>query len=73
VAPVECDPACSGKPSASDRLQPGQAYRTGRLAHLKRHVFAQVFDLPLDADQALVFVELGVIERIQSLVPPAAH
>jgi hypothetical protein len=31
-----------------------------------------VFDLPLDADQALVFVHLGVIERIQSMTPPVA-
>jgi hypothetical protein len=72
VALVECDPERSGKPSATDRLIPEQAYRTGRVAHLKREAFAQVFDLPLDADQALVFVQLGVIERIQSMAPPAA-
>ncbi|MDH1505978.1 ATPase [Aeromonas caviae] len=41
VALVECDPQRSGSPGG--RLKPEQAYRTGRLAHLKHHVFAKVF------------------------------
>jgi len=70
VALVECDPQRSGAPGG--RLKPEQAYRTGRLAHIKRHVFAQVFNVPIEANQACVFVEPGVIEQLQAMVPPAA-
>ena len=38
VALVECDPQRSGS-QASGRMKPEQAYRTGRLAHLKREAF----------------------------------
>ena len=68
VALVECDPQRSGSPG--DRLKPEQAYRTGRLAHLKRGVFATVFNVPVAADQACVFVEPGVIERLQAMAEP---
>ncbi|AJP48574.1 ATPase [Rugosibacter aromaticivorans] len=70
VAMVECDPERSGLPG--DRLKPEQAYRTGRLAHLKREAFATVFNVPIAADQTCVFVEPGVIERLQAMVEPAA-
>ncbi|MES2237202.1 MAG: ATPase [Pseudomonadota bacterium] len=70
VALVECDPERSGLPG--DRLKPEQAYRTGRLAHLKREAFATVFNVPVTADRAFVFVEPGVIERLESMVEPAA-
>ncbi|MGJ7530539.1 ATPase [Variovorax sp. GB1P17] len=69
VALVECDPQRSGSPSG--RLKPEQAYRTGRLAHIKRHVFTQVFNVPIEASQPCVFVEPGVIEQLQAMVPPA--
>jgi hypothetical protein len=72
VALVECDPQRSGKPSGADRLKPEQAYRTGRLAHLKRDVFATVINVPIKADQACVFVEPGVIEKLQAMVAPAS-
>lgn len=68
VALVECDPECSGKPSGADRLRPEQAYRTGRLAHLKHGVFAAVFNVQVTADQVCVFVEPGIIEHIQAMV-----
>ncbi len=70
VALVECDPQRSGSPG--DRLKPEQAYRTGRLAHLKREVFADMFNVPVAADQAFVFVEPGVIEQLQAMVGPAS-
>ncbi|MDN2614433.1 ATPase [Enterobacter kobei] len=69
VALVECDPQRSG--SAGARMKPEQAYRTGRLAHLKREAFAQVFYVPIKANQACVFVEPGVIEQLQTMVEPA--
>ena len=52
-------------------MKPEQAYRTGRLAHLKRNVFAKVFNVPIEANQPCVFVEPGVIEQLQSMVAPA--
>ena len=70
VALVECDPRKSGVCAGTQRLQPERAYRTGRLAHLKREVFAQVFNGGIDADQALVFVEIGVIDHVQRLAAP---
>ncbi len=68
VALVECDPQRSGLSSGSDRLKPEQAYRTGRLAHVKRDVFTRVFNVPIADDQPCVFVEPGVIDQLQSMV-----
>ncbi|MDX9701245.1 MAG: ATPase [Rhodocyclaceae bacterium] len=67
VALVECDPQSSGSPAGGGRVKPEQAYRTGRLAHLKREAFAQVFNVPIAADQPCVFVEPGVIEQLQTM------
>jgi hypothetical protein len=72
VALVECDPLRSGKASGVDGLKPEQASRTGRLAHLKRAMFTTVFNVPIAADQACVFVEPGVIEELQTMVAPAS-
>ena len=52
-------------------MKPEQAYRTGRLVHLKRGAFAQVFNVSITVDQPCVFVEPGVIKRLQSMVAPA--
>ena len=73
VALIECDPQRSGSPAGGANVKPEQAYRTGRLAHLKREVFARVFNLPIAANQPCVFVEPGVIEQVQSMVAPAAN
>lgn len=70
VALVECDPQRSGTPAGGASVKPEQAYRTGRLAHLKREVFARVFNVPIADKQPCVFVEPGVIEQLQSM---AAH
>ena len=71
VALVECDPQRSGAPSGDGRMKSEQAYRTGRLAHLKRDAFARVFNVVIVADQPVVFVEPGVIERLQAMAAPA--
>lgn len=70
VALVECDPQRSGTLSADGQMKPEQAYRTGRLAHLKRDVFGRVFNVAIAADQPVVFVEPGVIERLQAMTAP---
>lgn len=71
VALVECDPLRSGLPSGEGSMKPEEAYRTGRVAHLKRSAFAKVFNVPITTVQPCMFVELGVIERLQSMVAPA--
>lgn len=73
VALVECDPQRSGAPAGAGRMKSEQIYRTGRLAHLKRHVFAKVFNVPIADDQACVFVEPDVIEQLESMVARAAN
>jgi len=72
IALVECDPQRSGSPSVSGNLKPEQAYRTGRLAHLKREAFDKVFNVPIAADQPCVFVEPGVLEQLQAMIEPAS-
>lgn len=72
VALVECDPQRSGSP-AGGRMKPEQAYRTGRVAHLRRTAFAQVFNVPIEDEQACVFVEPGVLDHLQAMVAPAAN
>lgn len=72
VALVECDPQRSGS-SAGGRMNPQQAYRTGRLAYVRREVLAQMFIVPIADDQMCVFVEPGVIERLQAMARPTAH
>lgn len=72
VALVECDPRRSGASAGATRMKPEQAYRTGRIAHLRRAVFAEVFNLPIETTQVCVFVEPGIIDRLQSMTAPAA-
>ncbi len=66
VALVECDPQRSGS-QARGCMKPEQAYRTGRLAHLKREVFTDVFNVPIEDKQPCLFVEPGVIEQLQAM------
>lgn len=70
VALIECDLQRSGSLSETGCMKPEQAYRTGQLAHLKRDVFASVFDMPIADDQACVFVDPGIIKWLQAMVMP---
>lgn len=72
VALVECDPQRSGVSASARSLKAEQAYRTGRLAHLKREAFSRVFNVEVDPANPCVFVEPGVIERVQAMVEPSA-
>jgi hypothetical protein len=73
VALVECDPERSGAQSANGRMKLEHAYRTGRVMHLKREVFADVFNVPIEADRPIVFIEPGVIERLEAMRREATH
>lgn len=67
VALVEIDPVRSGVAEKDPTVAPDRAWRTGLVAHLKNEVFAQVFSQALAASQACVFVEPGVIARLEAL------
>lgn len=47
--------------------------KSRRMAHVRRTVFAQVFNVSIEDKQACVFVEPGVIDQLQSMVVPAAN
>ena len=68
IALVECDPAQSGHPSPGDRLEQHQAFRTGRIAYIKRDACAQIFQRPLAAKTAMVFVDPRVIKTLNEWV-----
>ena len=70
VALIECDPERSGVPADQDHMRPEQAWRTGRLAHLKRETLARVTHVTLAPDVPCVFVEPGVIEQLGTMIEP---
>src|SRR5690606_24185397 len=72
VALVECDPQRSGVSSETASVKPEHAYRTGRVAHLKREVFARIFNVSMSAEQACVFVDPGVIPQLQAMTESAS-
>lgn len=73
VALVECDPERSGLSSGVSRLKPENAYRTGRLAHVKRDVFPKLFNVPITDEHACVFIEPEVMAHLQAMVKSAVN
>ena len=71
VALVECDPQQSGNPAGGEKALPGYVYRTGRLAHLKREVFVELFNVALEPNLPCVFVDPAVIEMLQKMQSPS--
>lgn len=65
IALVECDPKRSGFPQKS--LNQRDAYRTGKIAHLRRTAFAELFGKLAAPHTPLVFVEPGVIDRLMEM------
>lgn len=59
-------------PEGVVRMGPGEARRTGLICHLKREVARQIFDMGAAVDLPLIFVEPGVIPKINSLIADAA-
>lgn len=65
LALVEIDLARSGSPPAGASIRPEQAYRTGLLVHLRRDIATHVFNVPIRQDLPCVFVEPGLISRLE--------
>lgn len=68
IALVECDPKQSGVTDESTNLKPHDAYRTGRIAHVRRETFDHIFRTPVGKDLPCVFVPPEVIDRLQAFV-----
>lgn len=71
VALVECDPERSGLSAGTDHLDPRNAYRTGRLAHVKRDLLAKLLEKPI-APAPCVFVAPGIVDRLGAMVKPTS-
>lgn len=67
VGLVECDPARSVIQATDERVDPSSAYRTGRIAHLKREVFSKFFNVQIATTLPCVFVEPLVMEKLEAL------
>lgn len=64
IALVECDPSKSGSPGSGHLMDPSKVYRTGRIVHLRRAAFAQIFTTPVKETVPLVFVEPGILDPL---------
>lgn len=67
VALVECDPEKSS-PEKDGNIKPENAWRTGKLAHIKEHAFRARYKQE-PPEGMLVFVVTGVISELQGWMP----
>lgn len=73
IALVGCDPERSN-PSGGKRVDPGDAYRTGRVAFIKRQAWDHIFDVPLPIGEdgkpcPLVFCPDELIDMLAEKIP----
>jgi hypothetical protein len=66
VAIIEIDPQKTNLSTAQTRVKLQQMWRTGRVAHIRREAFSRIFSVSLEADQACIAAEAGVIERLEA-------
>lgn len=71
VALIECDREKSQLSTDSQTAKPEDVCRTGLVAHLKRDVFDNVFNVSIADATPLVLVDQGVIEQLQSMTASA--
>jgi hypothetical protein len=63
IALVEVDPAKSGRPEG-DTVDEETMHKTGRLAHVRKHVMTMLFDVKLPADAWIVAIEPEAFEKL---------
>lgn len=56
--------------TGGSRLNPEDANRTGQVAHVKREVLGQLFDVAITDDIPMVYVEVGVIDALKARIKP---
>lgn len=57
----------SNPPPQGEKLLPKDAKPTGNICHIRRHVFEHICSAKLPADLPMVYVEPGVLEKIQEM------
>ena len=69
IALVECHLPRGGasEAPAAEMMDPSHAERTGRVAHMKREVFLQLFNVEIAQTFPCVFVEPTVMEYLEAL------
>lgn len=70
VALVESDPEKSNVYYENDQphTKPQDAYRTGRVMHMRRQAFDRIFNIPVP-EKMVCFIEPEVFEKIKAIVP----
>ena len=66
VALIEIDPAKSGGGN-DKKLSPKDAYRTGNIAYLKRDVLKELFTVPLEDSQNIVYIDEKIFQHLVEL------
>lgn len=66
VALIEIDPAKSGIGN-DKKLSPKDAYRTGNIAYLKRNVLKELFTVPLEDSQNIVYIDEKIFQHLVEL------
>ena len=72
IALVGVDPERSAPPTENGNMDPNHAYRTGRIAWLRREIWSQLLDAPLP-DVSMVFVEDGVLDVLERIKAGGDH
>lgn len=62
IALVECD-----NTSDQQRLRPENANRTGNICHIRRSLADQIFNIKISESLPMVFIEVGIIEKLQDM------
>lgn len=68
IAMVEVDPTKSTVPEGN-LMKPEDAYRTGKIAHIRREVYGKVFVNVPTPDGPMAFCESDVMKYLESLMP----
>lgn len=66
VALIEIDLAKSGRGN-DKKLSPKDAYRTGSIAYLKRDVLKELFTVPLEDSQNIVYIDEKTFQHLVEL------
>lgn len=63
IALVECS-----NTNTRNTLTQANAIRTGNIVHLRREVAQRIFNTDQPADLPMVFIEIGVIEKLKAMM-----
>lgn len=67
IALVGCDPERSNVTEGTNQLNSEQVHRTGDLAHIRRELYPELFDVPVADNEPMVFVNQTIIDQLRSM------